>query len=169
VQYIGGRVLAIIILAVLNSIGLLILGIKYAILLGTIAAVFTFIPYVGTIIGGVFAAATALITKSPGSALAVIALLAFIQLLDDYLVEPYVVGAKVHLGPLAIIVVLVIGGLLWGVAGMILFIPLLAIAKIVFDHVPALQPYGYLVGDDENNSGETITDKIKHWFGKNKQ
>jgi predicted PurR-regulated permease PerM len=169
VQYISGRFRAILILAVLNSVAFLIIGVKYAILLGCIAALFTFIPYVGTIIGGVFAAGTALVTKSASAALAVIGTIAFIQLIDDYFIEPYVVGGEVDLSPLAIIVILVIGGLLWGVAGMILFIPLLGIVKIIFDHVPSLQPYGYLIGDDSQSSGPSLKDKIKKWFKKDKQ
>jgi predicted PurR-regulated permease PerM len=166
VKYIGGRFLGILILAVLNSIGLLIVGAKNAILLGVIAALFTFIPYVGTIIGGVFAAGTVMITQSTGSAFAILGILAVIQLLDDYLIEPYIVGGNVHLSPLAIIVILVIGGLLWGVAGMILFIPFLGIAKIIFDHVPSLQPYGFLIGDNETSSDSSIFKKLKGWFKK---
>lgn len=169
IKYIGGKFVAILILAVLNSVGLLIVGVKYAILLGCLAAFFTFIPYVGTIVGGVFAAGTALVTKSPGAALAVIGVMAVIQLIDDYFIEPYIVGGQVNLSPLAIIVILVIGGLLWGVAGMILFIPLLGIAKVIFDHVPSLQPYGYLIGDDKNEEGNSFKQKIKQWFEKRKQ
>ena len=121
------------------------------------------------IVGGVFAAGTALVTKSPGAALAVIGVMALIQLIDDYFIEPYIVGSQVNLSPLAIIVILVIGGLLWGVAGMILFIPLLGIAKVIFDHVPSLQPYGYLIGDDKKEDDNSFTKKIKDWFQKRKQ
>ncbi len=169
VKYIGGRFVAILILAVLNSVGLLIVGVKYAVLLGCLAALFTFIPYVGTLVGGVFAAGTALVTKSPGAALAVLGILAVVQLVDDYFIEPYIVGGQVNLSPLAIIVILVIGGLLWGVAGMILFIPLLGIAKVIFDHVPSLHPYGYLVGDDKKEDDTSFTGKIRNWFKSRKQ
>jgi predicted PurR-regulated permease PerM len=114
----------------------------------------------------VFAAGTVMITQSTGSAFAILGILAVIQLLDDYLIEPYIVGGNVHLSPLAIIVILVIGGLLWGVAGMILFIPFLGIAKIIFDHVPSLQPYGFLIGDNETSSDSSIFKKLKGWFKK---
>lgn len=166
VKYIGGKFVAILMLSVLNSIGLLIVGVKYAILLGCLAALFTFIPYVGTIIGGVFAAATAMVTKSPGAALSVISILAVVQVIDDYFIEPYIVGGQVNLSPLANVVILVIGGLLWGVAGMVLFIPLLGIVKVIFDHVPSLQPYGYLIGDDKKEDSSSFSKKIKNWLGK---
>lgn len=168
VKYIGGRFLAILILAVLNSIGLLIVGAKNAILLGIMTALFTFVPYVGTLVGGAFAAGTVLITQSASSALTLLGILAFIQMLDEYLVEPFIVGGNVQLSPLAVIVALVIGGLLWGVPGMILFIPFLGIAKIIFDHVPSLHPYSYLVGTNEDDSGSSPLDKIKGLFKKNK-
>jgi predicted PurR-regulated permease PerM len=164
ISYIGGRFLAIVILAVLNSIGLLIVGAKNAILLGTIAALFTFVPYVGTLVGGVFAAGTVLVTQTANAALAIIGILFFIQMLDEYLIEPYIVGGNVDLSPLAVIVALVAGGLLWGIAGMILFIPFLGIAKIIFDHVPSLHPYGYLIGTNEESSGASMIDKVKGLF-----
>lgn len=166
IKYIGGRFLAILILAVLNSVGLLLVGAKNAILLGLISALFTFVPYVGTLVGGLFAAGTVLITQSAGSALAIIGILAVIQILDEYLVEPYVVGGNIQLSPLAVIVALVVGGLIWGVAGMVLFIPFLGIAKIIFDHVPSLHPYSYLIGDDEESSGSSTLDKLKGLFKK---
>jgi predicted PurR-regulated permease PerM len=166
ISYIGGRFVAILILAVLNSIGLLIVGAKNAILLGVISALFTFVPFVGTLVGGIFAAGTVLITQSAGSALAIIGILAVIQMIDEYLIEPYVVGGNIQLSPLAVIVALVIGGLLWGVAGMVLFIPFLGIAKIIFDHVPSLHPYSYLIGDEEESSGPSMKDKIKGWLKK---
>jgi predicted PurR-regulated permease PerM len=77
-----------------------------------------------------------------------------------------VVGGNIQLSPLAVIVALVVGGLIWGVAGMVLFIPFLGIAKIIFDHVPTLHPYSYLVGDEEENSGSSPLDKVKGWFKK---
>jgi predicted PurR-regulated permease PerM len=125
------------------------------------------VPFVGTLVGGIFAAGTVLITQSAGSALAIIGILAVIQMIDEYLIEPYVVGGNIQLSPLAVIVALVIGGLLWGVAGMVLFIPFLGIAKIIFDHVPSLHPYSYLIGDEEESSGPSMKDKIKSWFKKN--
>jgi predicted PurR-regulated permease PerM len=166
VKYIGGRFLGILILATLNSVGLLIVGAKNAILLGILTALFTFVPYVGTLVGGAFAAGTVLITQSASSALTLIGILALIQMLDEYLIEPYIVGGNVALSPLAVIVALVIGGLLWGIPGMILFIPFLGIAKIIFDHVPSLHPYSYLVGINEESSGSSPMKKIKGWFGK---
>jgi predicted PurR-regulated permease PerM len=166
INYIGGRFLAILILAVLNSVGLLIVGAKNAVLLGVITALFTFVPYVGTMVGGAFAAGTVLITQSASAAFTMIGILVLIQLLDEYLIEPYIVGGNVQLSPLAVIVALVIGGLLWGVSGMILFIPFLGIAKIIFDHVPSLHPYSYLIGANEESSGSSPLDKIKGWLKK---
>jgi predicted PurR-regulated permease PerM len=75
-----------------------------------------------------------------------------VQAVDNYFIEPFVVGGEVNLSALATIIALIAGGLLWGIAGMILFIPLLGIAKIVFDNVEKLEPIGFLIGDPAKSS-----------------
>ncbi len=165
-QYLIGRLLSIFILAVLYTLGLMVIGLKHAILLGSMAAMLTIVPYVGTTLGGVFPAAATFLSGGEGpSPIAAIAVIFVVQLLDDYVLEPFVVGEKVNLSPLAIIVGIVVGGLIWGVAGMILFIPLLGMTKIVFDHVPALHPYAYLIGKEKSKE-KAYVQKIKQWFSK---
>jgi predicted PurR-regulated permease PerM len=163
-QYLVGRLLSILILAVLYTVGLSIVGLKYAVLMGSIAALLTIVPFVGTTLGGLFPLGAALFSGS-GSPLAAAAVILVVQLLDEYLLEPLIVGGKVNISPLAMIVGVVLGGLIWGVAGMILFIPLIGMAKIVFDHVPALHPYGYLIGTGESEDKEKeYVQKAKNWF-----
>lgn len=162
-QYLLGRFLSIIILAILYTIGLTALGVKHAVVLSGIAAVLTLIPFVGTTLGGVFPAAAAFLSGSGTSPLAVIGVVFLVQLLDEYFLTPFIIGNKVDTSPLAIIVAVVIGGIIWGVAGMFLFIPLFGMAKIVFDHIPALQPYGYLIGSEGNDENKYVQ-KIKSWF-----
>jgi predicted PurR-regulated permease PerM len=77
------------------------------------------------------------------------------------------VGGQVNLSGLSTILILIIGGYVWGVAGMILFIPMLGIAKIAFDHIEGLEPYGYLIGDQKKKSPSSKWgDKIKKLFKK---
>jgi predicted PurR-regulated permease PerM len=163
-QYLVGRLFSIIILAVLYTVGLTVAGLKYAVLTGSLAALLTIVPFVGTAIGGLFPLGAALLSGG-ANPLAAVAVIVTVQLLDEYLIEPFVVGGKVHISPLTMIVAVVTGGLIWGVAGMILFIPLIGMAKIVFDHVPALQPYGYLIGEEEGSGKEKVyIQKVKQWF-----
>jgi len=147
-HYLRGVGLVILILAVLNSVGFLIIGLKHAVLLGITAALLTIIPYIGTLIGGVLPLAVAFLTKdSLAYPLAVLGVVGLAQFLEGNFITPKVVGSSVSLNPLASIVALVAGGMVWGIAGMVLAIPLTGMFKVVCDAVPQLNPYGYLLGE----------------------
>jgi len=146
-RYLIGLVIEVIIVAILNSTGLLILGIDYAILLGSLGAFLNVIPYIGGIIGvGIFMI-IAFITKSPVYVLYVLALYSFIQLVDNNFIVPKIVASKVKINALVSIIVVIIGNAIWGIPGMFLSIPLLAIVKLIFDHIESLKPWGFLLGD----------------------
>jgi predicted PurR-regulated permease PerM len=160
-QYLLGRTYSILIMFVLYSTGLLIIGIKNALLLAAIASLLTFIPYVGTIFGSIFPVIMALITEdSTTPAIWTAVVMVSIQALDNYFIEPYVVGGEVNLSAFATIFIIVCGGLVWGIPGTILFIPLLAIIKIICDNVESLKPYGYLIGDPDGSKPS----KLKMWI-----
>jgi predicted PurR-regulated permease PerM len=160
-KYLTGRVMSILINASMYAIGLSIVGIKNAILLACVAAVMTLIPYVGTVLGGLFPVMMALATEdSIQPAIWAAAVLFFIQTVDNYFIEPNIVGGEVDLSALTTIAVLIAGGLLWGPAGMILFLPLTGIAKIVCDNVEPLKPFGLLLGEP----GPKRPSKIKLWL-----
>jgi predicted PurR-regulated permease PerM len=161
-KYLKGRTISILILSVLYSVGLLIIGIKYAILLGCIAALLTVIPYVGTLIGGLFPFLMAIVNEDSWTpALWVAGLMIFIQALDNYFIEPYIIGGEVNLSALATILCIIAGGFIWGVAGMFLFIPMLGIAKIIFDNVEKLRPLGFLISDPDKPSRPIRKSPIK--------
>jgi predicted PurR-regulated permease PerM len=160
-KYLAGRAMSIMILATLYSIALLLIGIENALLLGGIAALLTIIPYVGSTLGGGFPFLMALITEDSFTpALLVAGSIILIQTIDNYFIEPNVVGGEVNLSALASILAIIAGGLIWGVAGMILFIPVFGILKIIFDHVEPLKPLGYIIGDGNGDNPS----KIKEWF-----
>jgi predicted PurR-regulated permease PerM len=165
-EYLAGRLLSMVILAVLYCAGFAIVGLKNGILLGIIAVIPTIIPYVGPFIGGFFPLAMAFVGGSTGMIAPVAIVLIVAQALDNYLIEPFVLGSNLNLSPFITIVSIVIGELIWGVAGMILFIPLFAIIHIVADHVPALHPIAFLLGDTEGEP--EWMQKVKDWFGKAK-
>ncbi len=165
-EYLGGRLLSMLALAILYTIGFSVIGLKNAVLLGVIAVIPTIIPYVGPFIGGFFPLAMALVSGSSGMVLPVLVVLFAAQLLDNYLIEPFVLGSNLNLSPLITIISIVIGELVWGVAGMILFIPLFAIVEIVLDHLPRMQPYAFLLGDTEGEP--KWMEKLKGWFQKAK-
>ncbi len=164
--YLIGRLISIAILTALFTAGLMIVGVKNAFLLSFIAAILTIVPYVGSLIGGLFPFLVALVTSDTTTALWALGVILFVQSIDNYFIEPYVVGGEVNISAFFTILILVIGGLVWGIAGMILFIPLLGIAKIIFDNMEELEPYGYLIGDQQEGrqSGRMWT-RIKQKLG----
>ena len=146
-SYITGLFFVICIIAVLNVILLLSLGIKHAVLFGIFSAMLNVIPFLGPILGSFLPAAYAMLTMdSLWIPFAVIIGSYIIQLFEGNLITPVIIGNKVSMNPLSTIVALLVGGQIWGLLGMILFIPGLAILKILFDEVEGLQPYGFLLG-----------------------
>lgn len=162
-HYLVGRAFSIVALFILYAIALLIIGINNALLLAGVAALFNIVPVIGPIVAAVFPFIVALVTEA-GYQPAIWVLISFclFQVLDNYYLTPHYLGAEVNLSALATIVIMVCGGFIWGIAGMILFIPLFSIAKIIFDHVPGLQHYGFLIG----NPGTRPSKKVGEWFRK---
>ncbi len=147
-SYIVGLVLVILIVGVLNSIGLLILGVDHAIFFGFFAACLLLIPYIGLLIGSILPALMALITKdSPMYALGVLGVFGLVQVLEGNFITPNIVGSKISINPLAAMIALILGAQLWGLSGMILALPVVAIVKVIFDLVEPLKPFGYLLGE----------------------
>lgn len=167
-SYLTGRALSILIFTVLFTSGFLIIGLKNAFLLAFVAALLTIVPYVGSIVGGLFPFAVALVTKnSTNVAFGALAVILIVQAIDNYFIEPYVIGGEVNISGFFTILILLVGGLIWNVAGMILFLPMLAVAKIIFDAVPHLNPYGYLIGDQQQGKqSKRLLEKIKKIFKK---
>lgn len=146
-NYITGMFFVILILAVLNSIALFSLGIKHALLFAVFAAMLNVIPYIGPFIGATLPIAYALLTKdSLWYPFGVFLCFYFIQLAESNFFTPKIVGGKVSMNPLMTIIALFIGNFIWGLAGMILFIPGMAILKVIFDEIPGMEPYGFLLG-----------------------
>ncbi|MES2513705.1 MAG: AI-2E family transporter [Bacteroidota bacterium] len=162
-SYLTGLLLEALLVATLNSVGLLIIGVDYAILLGIIGAILNLIPYIGGIIAIALPMIMAITTQSGGAALAVLGLYIVVQLLDNNFFVPMIVASKVKVNALVSIVVVLIGGALWGVGGMFLSIPLTAIVKVICDRVPSLKPMGFLLGDTMPQIGDRILNFRKYY------
>jgi putative heme transporter len=146
--YISGLTLVTLIAGVLNSIGLLLLGIEHAIFFGFFSGLLTMIPYVGITIGAALPALVALLTKdSAWYAVGVVALHGLVQFLEGNLITPKITGSKISINALAAIVALLVGGKIWGIAGMILAVPAVGILKILVSYSPSLKPFVILLED----------------------
>ncbi|MGZ3943204.1 MAG: AI-2E family transporter [Bacteroidia bacterium] len=147
-NYLIGLLLEALIIATLNSVSLLILGIDYAILLGIVGAIFNIIPYVGGIMSVSLPFLLALATKPSFSyAFMVIVAYVIIQFIDNHYVVPKIVASKVKINALVSVIVVLAGSALWGIPGMLLSIPLTAIIKVIFDHISEMKAWGFLLGD----------------------
>lgn len=147
-SYIVGLMIETSIIAVLNSVALLILGVKYAILLGVIGAILNLVPYIGGVIAILLPVLISFITKDGlTTPLLIIGSYTVIQFLDNNVIVPRVVSSKVSVNALISILVVLLGGTLWGVSGMFLSIPFVAVLKIIFDRIDGLKPWGKLLGD----------------------
>jgi len=148
-QYVTGLMIETTIVFTLNTIGFLLLGIKYAIFLALLAALLNLIPYVGMLVANIFCMMITLVSADdPKTVLWVGIVLAVVQLIDNNFGMPLIVGNKVRINALVTIVGVLVGGLLCGIPGMFLAIPTLAVLKVIFDKVPELNPWGTLLGDD---------------------
>ncbi|TVQ15773.1 MAG: AI-2E family transporter [Bacteroidetes bacterium] len=164
-NYIAGMFVVIIILAILNSIALLSLGIKHAFLFAAFAALLNVIPFLGPFIGAILPITYAFLTKdSLWYTFGVFMAFYIIQLFESNLFTPRIVGGRVSMNPLMTIIALFVGNFIWGLAGMILFIPGIAILKVIFDEVEGMEAYGFLLGDiksaEKKTSRRTLKEQI---------
>jgi predicted PurR-regulated permease PerM len=159
--YISGLLLVTLIVAVLNTIGLLVLGVDHAIFFGILSGVLTIIPYVGIFIGALFPFLMALITKdSIWYGIGVIIVFTVVQFLEGNFITPRITGSKVSINALAAIIALLIGGKILGIAGMILAVPAIGILKILLSYSERLKHFVILLGDD--NIPEKKQDPTEH-------
>ncbi len=146
--YLVGLFFEMLIMAVLNSVGLLILGIDYAIILGITGAILNIIPYIGGVVAILLPMVIAFVTKDSLIYPAlVLAIYIFTQFIDNHYISPKIVASRVKINALISIIGVLVGGAIWGVPGMFLSIPLIGIIKVIFDHIEPLKPWGFLLGN----------------------
>jgi len=156
-KYLGGLALMIVVLWILYGIGFTLIGVENAIFFAILCGILEIVPFVGNLTGTSLTAFAVLAQGGGGEkVLWVLLVYIVVQFIQTYILEPLVVGDQVNINPLFTIMVLVAGELIWGIAGMVMAIPLLGIVKIVCDNVPGLEPYGYLIGTDKKKKTRYI-------------
>lgn len=164
-RYLKGLFIVCIILIGLNSLGFYLIGVEYALLLGLIAALFNLIPYLGTIIGYGIVAIFVLATQSFSIALAVVGQFIVIQFIENNILTPNITGSYVQINPLVIILSIIAGGMIWGLPGMFMVIPYLAMLKIICENVEELEPIGFLLGTRGTETHSITIKSLKKRFG----
>ncbi len=146
-RYMLGVTTVVLILCAFNSTGYLLIGIQYPLLLGVVSAFFSFIPYFGNFIGGAIPFLFALLTEdSLRYSWRVLIFVYIVHLLENNILSPNIVGNNVRINPFVVIIGLITGAIIWGLPGMLVVIPFLAMVQIIFREVPSMQPYSYLLG-----------------------
>jgi predicted PurR-regulated permease PerM len=148
-HYITGLLTETTIVAILNTIGLVLIGAPYAVLLGLVGAILNLIPYIGGLLAMLLTAL--LVFTNTGSVETMtwsIVVYLFVQFIDNNFLVPYIIGSRVKLNALFSIIGVLVGGALCGIGGMFLSIPIIAIFKVIFDRIDELKPWGQLLGDD---------------------
>ena len=155
-QYVTGLLIELTIVFSLNAAGFLIFGIKYPFFLALVGALLNIIPYMGMLIANIFCIVVTLISSDNISdALIVAGVFAAVQVIDNNILMPLVVGNKIRINAIAIITGVMVGGALAGIPGMFLALPGIALMKVLFERVEDLKPWATLLGD------ETVDDSVK--------
>jgi len=171
-KYLFGMVILIIVIGLANSFGLMIIGIDNPFLFGFLGAILAIIPYVGTVSGAIIPMLYAFIAyNSFWMAISVALLFWIVQLVSDNFLSPKIVGGSININALTAILSLFVGAVVWGIAGMILFLPFAAMLKIVCEEYDELKPIALLIGNknyQDDDGGHRFVKKwvakVKAWF-----
>jgi putative permease len=157
-KYIIGLLIEAAIVSLVVCVAFWILGIKYAVLLGLITGLFNIIPYVGIfsalVISSLVTFATATVISK---VVLVVVTLIIVHLIDSNILLPVVVGSKVRINALVTVLGVIIGEMIWGIPGMFLSIPVIAVFKIIFDRVEGLESWGIILGDEDYKQNKLAT------------
>lgn len=164
-KYLFGRLQVMVLLGIMYTVTFLGFGLEHSLLLILFGVVITIIPYIGPFISGMLP--VLFMVLFGGSYVEIVifsGLVLIIQLIESYVLEPILIGSEVQQSPLFVIVAIVIGGAVWGISGLILFVPIFGIIKIIFDHSTDLKPVGFLIGYDRPGAKKTYIEKITDKF-----
>jgi predicted PurR-regulated permease PerM len=146
--YIYGIAMITLVSAVMNYVVLLAFGLKFALFWAAFLAILNLVPFIGNIIGMLSILLFAFITKDNALVpVLIIGSLFIMNFLQDNVVRPLIVGDKLKLNAFAVFIAIIIGGMIWGVSGMILFIPIVGIAKIILESKEENGPYAILFSE----------------------
>lgn len=162
-KYLKGLIVVVIILMFINSTIFWVIGLDFPILLGVIAALFNIIPYLGTVLGFAAVLLLVLATQDPSLALWVIVAFFPVQFFENNILTPNITGAYVQINPLVIILSLIAGAMMWGLPGMLMVIPYLAMVKIICENIEKTKPVAYLISVNGAEAYTPSVSKIKAW------
>ncbi|RYY52369.1 MAG: AI-2E family transporter [Chitinophagaceae bacterium] len=167
-KYLSGLAAMIGVLWIMYGIGFSIVGVESAIFFAVLCGLLEIVPFIGNLTGTGLTVLAVMAQGGDGKMILGVLITYFlVQFIQTYILEPIIVGEQVNINPLFTIMAIVLGELVWGIAGMILAVPLLGMAKIICDSYPHLQPYGFLIGPENPKKPKTtLVDYLKGIFSK---
>jgi predicted PurR-regulated permease PerM len=167
-KYLSGLAAMIAVLWVMYSIGFSIVGVENAIFFAVLCGLLEIVPFIGNLTGTALTVLAVMAQGGDGKMIIGVLITYFlVQFIQTYILEPLIVGEQVNVNPLFTIMAIVLGELIWGIAGMILAVPLLGMVKIICDSYPDLQPFGFLIGSENPKKPRTtLVDFFKNFIAK---
>lgn len=167
-QYLIGLFKMIICLWIMYGVAFSLLGIKNALFFAFLCGLLEIVPFIGNIVGNLI---TILVASVNGASafvlLGILGSYGVIQFIQGWVLEPFLVGSQVKINPLFTIIALVIGELIWGIPGIFLAIPVMAMFKILCDHIEPLKPYGFLIGETTSAKQKPmLLQNVIKWYKK---
>jgi predicted PurR-regulated permease PerM len=166
-QYLFGLAKMIVCLWIMYGIGFSLIGVKSALFFAILCGLLEIVPFIGNLTGTMLTVLGAIV-QGAGFPLVVsiIGVYMLVQLIQEWILSPTILGPQVKINAFTIILTLVVGELIWGIAGIFLAIPLIGMFKIICDHIESLKPYGFLIGEVVTKRKESaFMKKTKGWFG----
>lgn len=166
-NYLWGTMILTFVTAVMTYIILMVFGIKSAIFFSVFLAVLNIIPYVGNLIAYIAILSFVWITKESNSLVVYVALsIYFSNMIQENILRPKLVGDKMEINAFLVLSSVMVGALIWGVSGMVLFVPFLGIAKALVESNPAWEKYAILFASEEHDPNTRLRSFTKTIFNK---
>jgi len=162
-RYLWGRVQVMFVLSIMYTITFYAYDLEYSALLIIFGVLVTIIPYIGPFLSGLFPIIFMMIMSTNSAEIISFTIIVLIiQLIESYVLEPVIIGSEIKQSPLFVVIAIVLGSAIWGVAGLILFVPLFGVMKIIFDNTKGLEPVGFLVGYESSGTKQSVFDRIRN-------
>ncbi len=144
-NYLLGKGKIMVFLFGIYYLGFTLGSVPYALFLAVFAALFSIIPYVGNIIGGGIAVILSYLYAGTTPALIVIGVISAAQLVENYILTPWIIGDEIELNPFVTVFGVILFSVLWGMVGAIIALPLIGVLKVIFQHTKGMEPYAFLI------------------------
>lgn len=148
-DYLSGKAKIMIFLFGIYYLGFTLGSVPYALFLAMFAALFSIIPFVGNVIGGGIAVILSYLYSGTTPALIVIGVISAAQLVENYILTPWIIGDETNLNPFITVFGIILFSALWGVVGAIIALPIIGVLKVIFEHTKGMEAYAYLINKDD--------------------